>query len=304
MIEHDYSSLCLLLFLFLDEVVRLLLFLLMHQERSRFIKREELFFNLIEHVKRNVLQFDKNFYLQGVGIPQGSIISSLLCSLYYGHLERSVLFPFLEKAHESATDGFSTRQSCQGISGSDAVTMLEMDDLPDPSFLLLRFIDDILFISTSKRQAASFFLRLKRGFRDYNCFMNEEKFCLNFDVGPHSESRIQSDRVYIDESGKSFLRWSGLLVNCTSLEVQADYTRLYFHRFLWVVIILEYCFYVKRFSYSSGMIIICENSISSKFVNHEGSISWLWIVHCICFVSTWMSNASYVIYIVQMQYLA
>ncbi|XP_048128280.1 telomerase reverse transcriptase isoform X7 [Rhodamnia argentea] len=195
------------------------------EERSRFIKREELFVNLIEHVKRNVLQFDKNFYLQGVGIPQGSIISSLLCSLYYGHLERSVVFPFLEKAHESATDDFSTRQSCQGISGSDAVIMLEKDDLPNPSFLLLRFIDDILFISTSKRQAASFFLRLKRGFRDYNCFMNEEKFGLNFDVGPHSQSRIQSHRAYIDESGNSFLRWSGLLINCTSLEVQADYTR-------------------------------------------------------------------------------
>ncbi|XP_030543771.2 telomerase reverse transcriptase isoform X2 [Rhodamnia argentea] len=198
---------------------------LTNQERSRFIKREELFVNLIEHVKRNVLQFDKNFYLQGVGIPQGSIISSLLCSLYYGHLERSVVFPFLEKAHESATDDFSTRQSCQGISGSDAVIMLEKDDLPNPSFLLLRFIDDILFISTSKRQAASFFLRLKRGFRDYNCFMNEEKFGLNFDVGPHSQSRIQSHRAYIDESGNSFLRWSGLLINCTSLEVQADYTR-------------------------------------------------------------------------------
>jgi len=200
----------------------------MHQE-SRFVKREELFFNLIEHVKRNVLQFDKNFYLQGVGIPQGSIISSLLCSLYYGHLERSVIFPFLEKAPESATDGFSTRQSCLGISGSEAVTILEMDNLPHPNFLLLRFIDDILFLSTSKRQAASFFLRLKRGFRDYNCIMNEEKFSLNFDVGTHSESRIQSHRVFIDGSGNSFLRWSGLLLNCASLEVQADYTRLYSH---------------------------------------------------------------------------
>ncbi|KAL3721420.1 hypothetical protein ACJRO7_033851 [Eucalyptus globulus] len=194
-------------------------------QESRFVKREELFFNLIEHVKRNVLQFDKKFYLQGVGIPQGSIISSLLCSLYYGHLERSVVFPFLEKAPESATDGFSTRQSCQGISGSEAVTILEMDNLPHPNFLLLRFIDDILFISTSKRQAASFFLRLKRGFRDYNCIMNEEKFSLNFDVGTHSESGIQSHRVFIDGSGNSFLRWSGLLLNCASLEVQADYTR-------------------------------------------------------------------------------
>ncbi|KAF8011834.1 hypothetical protein BT93_I0082 [Corymbia citriodora subsp. variegata] len=198
---------------------------LINQERSRFVKREELFFNLVEHVKRNVLQFDRNFYLQRVGIPQGSSISSFLCSLYYGHLERSVVFPLLEKAHESATDGFSTRQSCQGISGSNAVTILEMDDLPNPSFLLLRFIDDILFISTSKRQAASFFLRLKRGFRDYNCFMNEEKFSMNFDVGPHSNSRIQSHRVFIDGNGNSFLRWSGLLINCTSLEVQADYTR-------------------------------------------------------------------------------
>ena len=34
------------------------------------MKKEELFFILKEHVKYNVLQFDKKFFVQGVGIPQ------------------------------------------------------------------------------------------------------------------------------------------------------------------------------------------------------------------------------------------
>ncbi|KAJ6348388.1 hypothetical protein OIU76_004791 [Salix suchowensis] len=126
---------------------------LVNQGRGRYLKREQLLFNLTEHVKRNVLQFDDKFYLQRKGIPQGSILSSLLCSLYYGHLERN----------------------------------------------------------------------LRSGFRDYNCFMNEEKFCLNLDT--EQVSGLQSNKLYVGEDGISFLRWSGLLLNSCTLEVQADYTR-------------------------------------------------------------------------------
>ncbi|KAK9282667.1 hypothetical protein L1049_010887 [Liquidambar formosana] len=95
--------------------------------------------------------------------------------------------------------------------------------MSSPKYILLRFIDDFLFISTSEKQAASFFSRLQRGFREYNCYMNKEKFCLNFDI--NEMSGLPSNRVYVSEDGISFLRWSGLLINCCTLEVQADYTR-------------------------------------------------------------------------------
>uniref|UniRef100_A0A6N2KEM2 Telomerase reverse transcriptase n=1 Tax=Salix viminalis TaxID=40686 RepID=A0A6N2KEM2_SALVM len=185
---------------------------LVNQGRGRYLKREQLLFNLTEHVKRNVLQFDDKFYLQRKGIPQGSILSSLLCSLYYGHLERNVIFPFLEDLSRHCYQD----ASAIGSSSRDKV-------VSSPHYMLLRFIDDFLFISTSKKQAAGLFSQLRSGFRDYNCFMNEEKFCLNLDT--EQVSGLQSNKLYVGEDGISFLRWSGLLLNSCTLEVQADYTR-------------------------------------------------------------------------------
>lgn len=186
---------------------------LVNQGRSRYLKREQLLSNLTEHVKRNVLQFDDKFYLQRKGIPQGSILSSLLCSLYYGHLERNVIFPFLED--------LSRRHCYQDASAIGSSSRDKV--ISSPHYMLLRFIDDFLFISTSKKQAAGLFSQLRSGFRDYNCFMNEEKFCLNLDT--EQVSGLQSNKLYVGGDGISFLRWSGLLLNSCTLEVQADYTR-------------------------------------------------------------------------------
>ncbi|KAL2330799.1 hypothetical protein Fmac_018380 [Flemingia macrophylla] len=154
----------------------------------------------------------------GVGIPQGGVLSSLLCSIYYGHLEKHLIFPFLEKTRESnnCKDNNSEQTNCD-------------DNVSSSSYMLMRYIDDILFISTSKKQAASFFSRLQRGFRGYNCYMNEKKFGVNFDVEQISCSQL--NRVYVGEKGAtatSFLRWSGLLINCSTMEIQADYSKLIF----------------------------------------------------------------------------
>ncbi|KAL0464421.1 UNVERIFIED_CONTAM: Telomerase reverse transcriptase, partial [Sesamum latifolium] len=67
-----------------------------------------------------------------------------------------------------------------------------------------------------------FFSRLERGVRDYNCWMNDEKFGLNFDM--NNGQGCRSNRLHVGKDGSSFLRWSGLLVNCSTLEIQADYT--------------------------------------------------------------------------------
>ncbi|KAH9706957.1 Telomerase reverse transcriptase [Citrus sinensis] len=190
--------------------------ILVSQGLSRSVKKEKLFFILNEHVKRNLLQFDNKFYLQGIGIPQGSVVSSLLCSLYYGDMERNVLYPFIEKIRESATEVLSGSHSSEQINGDETTSSF-------PNYMLLRFIDDFLFISTSRKQAAYFFSRLQRGFREYNCYMNEEKYGVNFDIG--DKLRLSSNRVFVGHDGITFLRWSGLLINSSTLEVQGDYTR-------------------------------------------------------------------------------
>lgn len=193
----------------------------MSQGRGRIISRDELFFNLNELVKRNVVQFDRSFYLQVVGIPQGSVLSTLLCSFYFGHLERNLIFPFLEKAQVSTTSGLPVDENCQLSSHSDILAISEHYNEPSLKYILLRFVDDFLFISTSKSQATKFFSRLKRGFRDYNCFMKEEKFRFNFDAG--CTTRTPSSTVHVGDN--EFIQWSGMLINCRSLEIQADYTR-------------------------------------------------------------------------------
>ncbi|QCD95571.1 telomerase reverse transcriptase [Vigna unguiculata] len=184
-----------------------------NQERCKLVKKKDLLSYLTEYVKHNVLQFDGKFYLQNVGIPQGGVLSSLLCSMYYGHLEKCLIFPFLEKILES---GCCKENNDEQTSSHDKVS--------SSSYMLMRFLDDFLFISTSKKQADSFFSRLQRGFRGYNCYMNEKKFGANFDVESISGSSL--NRVYVGEDGAtSFLRWSGLLINCSTMEIQADYTK-------------------------------------------------------------------------------
>ncbi|KAK4493168.1 hypothetical protein RD792_017974 [Penstemon davidsonii] len=193
--------------------------ILVKQALSRIIRNEELHMILKEHITRNVVQLHNNFYLQNVGIPQGSVLSTLLCSYYYDHMERNVVFPYLRKAFKGLDTHGPSASGCKNAKGL----------LVDASkHLLLRFIDDFLFISTSKEQASMFFSRLERGVRDYNCYMNEDKYGLNFKMN-HEEGR-HSSRLYCGKDSVSFLRWSGLLLNCCTLEIQADYTRyLNFH---------------------------------------------------------------------------
>lgn len=206
------------------------------------MKKKYLFSQLVEHVKHNVLQFNGKFYLQGVGIPQGGVLSSFLCSIYYGHLERHVIFPFLKKTFESG----NCKENNAGQTNCDY-------KVSSSSYMLMRFIDDILFISTSKQQAASFFSRLQRGFRGYNCYMNEKKFGVNFDVEHISSSSW--NRVYAGEDGAtSFVRWSGLLINCSTMEIQADYTRLIFIHLYWHIMCIIVISMFEMYMFASVVI--------------------------------------------------
>ncbi|KAK9750375.1 hypothetical protein RND81_02G191800 [Saponaria officinalis] len=185
-----------------------------NQEQSKTVKREELQLILKEHLKNNVLKLGQYFFLQTVGIPQGSVLSTLLCTLYYGHMENNVIVPYLAKSGNDIAE--------PNDNGRVALDAMSDASFPLPESMLLRFVDDFLFISTSKKQAMTFYTRLRRGFREYNCYMNQEKFCTNFDCGSLQPG---SKRLLIGGDGVSFVQWSGLLINSSNLEVQADYSR-------------------------------------------------------------------------------
>ena len=102
---------------------------------------------LEEHVETNLIKLGNRFYRQKEGIPQGSIVSSLLCSYFYAELEREVL----------------------GI-------------INNGQSVLLRLIDDFLVISTHQHVAERFLRTMHRGVPEFGVEVKAEKSRANFDV--------------------------------------------------------------------------------------------------------------------------
>lgn len=109
--------------------------------------KDQLLSLLSEHVQRNLVKIGKKFYRQKRGIPQGSVISSLLCNYFYADLEAKHL-SFLN---------------------------------PDGS-LLLRLIDDFLLITIDPEHARQFIQTMHDGLPDYGVSVNPEKTLVNFET--------------------------------------------------------------------------------------------------------------------------
>ena len=121
--------------IFVDSVVRIL------QDKDALLDLLE------EHVERNVVKIGKKFYRQKEGIPQGSVLSTLLCSFFYGELEKECL-----------------------------------DFLTVGDSLLLRLIDDFLLITTERKQARRFLQVMHDGVEKYGVQINPAKSLVNFEI--------------------------------------------------------------------------------------------------------------------------
>lgn len=110
---------------------------------------------LREHVEHNVVRIGKKHYRQRTGIPQGSILSSILCNFFYAELERDVL-------------GFTLEEDC----------------------LLLRLLDDFLLITINRKSAERFVRVMHGGHVDYGVVVRTEKSLANFDAVTDSGARI------------------------------------------------------------------------------------------------------------------
>jgi telomerase reverse transcriptase len=109
--------------------------------------KDDLMQLLQEHIERNVVKIGKRFYRQKTGIPQGSILSSILCNFFYAELERDVL-------------GFALGDDC----------------------LLLRLLDDFLLITTKQEHAQRFIRVMHRGHPEYGVVVKAAKSLANFNV--------------------------------------------------------------------------------------------------------------------------
>ena len=57
-----------------------------HVRTLSYIDHARVFQLLREHLLRNVVQMGTHRFLQTIGIPQGSVMSTLLCDVYFGHM--------------------------------------------------------------------------------------------------------------------------------------------------------------------------------------------------------------------------
>ena len=114
---------------------------------NHFRETDELMALLTEHVEHNMVKIGKKFFRQKEGIPQGSVLSSLLCNYFYADLEARHL-QFLQSGNS----------------------------------LLLRLIDDFLLITTEKMYAKKFLQVMHDGIPAYGVRVNPDKTLVNFEA--------------------------------------------------------------------------------------------------------------------------
>jgi len=142
--------------------------------------RESLLQTLEEHISNNIIRVNKGFYRQLVGIPQGSIVSTFLCNLFYAELERVYLQRFLGKTE-----------------------------------FLARWVDDFLFITPNRNIFIDFIKIMFHGFPEYGCFINHEKTVVNCDV-QFNNTKLQREK---EKDGRVLFSWCGMLIDDKNLNV-------------------------------------------------------------------------------------
>eukprot|EP01138_Halocafeteria_seosinensis_P016401 gb/GECG01016732.1/.p1 GENE.gb/GECG01016732.1/~~gb/GECG01016732.1/.p1 ORF type:complete len:1159 (+),score=77.20 gb/GECG01016732.1/:1-3477(+) len=168
---------------------------------------------LRDHIMNHCVTFRGHFYIQGHGIPQGSVVSSILCNLYFGHMENNDIIPSLSRG---------LRQSSQKRQEKPPVT------------LLMRLTDDYLIASTSEKMVSRFITKLHRGSKEYNCWVNPSKTVTSHDLkfqhdsveaaGPFSKRLVVFPRGFI--CLQSWLPSCGILIGVATGEVLTDVTRI------------------------------------------------------------------------------
>ncbi|XP_043994992.1 telomerase reverse transcriptase isoform X1 [Gambusia affinis] len=133
----------------------------------------------------SVVQYGKKTYHQCRGIPQGSVVSCLLCCLCYGHME-NVLFKDITK-----------NKGC-----------------------LMRLVDDFLLITPDQHQAQTFLKTLLAGVPQYGLMVNPQKVAVNFQL-PGSVGSCTDIRMLPPHC---LFPWCGLLLDTQSLDVYKDYS--------------------------------------------------------------------------------
>ena len=192
--------------------------ILVKNRYMEFVEKAQLLQLLSEHISRHLIKFNGNYYVQKRGIPQGSTLSSLLCSIYFASLEKTHLSSFINDSEEELDENGELRER-----------------RPKRASILLRWIDDFLYITTDLQLAESFFEKMAAGFEDYGTRCNPAKTVVNFALkhegldisNVSSQADISTQLLQNDESdGVPVLYemvWCGWSINTRTLEIRRSY---------------------------------------------------------------------------------
>ena len=127
---------------------------------------------------------------QGRGIPQGSVLSSMLCNLYLARMEREAVVPRMReaiakaeaKAEAKAAAGLPTSDaSMAGVEGVAHIGAHYASPSSSPS-LMMRHTDDFIMLTPSLRVADAFARVMHASFPAYNVFISSTKSQTSLDL--------------------------------------------------------------------------------------------------------------------------
>jgi hypothetical protein len=110
-------------------------------------RREEMIMMLHDHLTKHIVstggRFGSDYLRQKIGIPQGSVLSNMLCNLYYGSIEKELLY----------SEGVMTKASA----------------------LLARMVDDFIFVTHDPTERMKFLKKMNDGHPTLGVQINKEK---------------------------------------------------------------------------------------------------------------------------------
>jgi len=145
--------------------------------------------DLDSHARAHVVSLGGGLFHQRSGVPQGSVVSTLMCNMYYGRIERLGVLPQLY----------------------DAMTRAQRESESRVTALLMRLTDDWLLLTNSQAVADEFRSIVERGYPLAGCACKREKTVV----------------ARIDASGIPWVPWCGLSIQCNAgLASRQDLRRL------------------------------------------------------------------------------